>query len=216
MRKLLDRYGEIEQRVQEALLPGWDKVLANDPTHDKKLTTCRELLITAAQNGEEHAFERISAEWLGLWREVNETVAERYRQETEPEDWDLRYFKWMKVKFMRLTCPAGEFYLVPRKPGRKPRATHWYTADEMIDMMTNEAIRNAIEEFGVLPVRPEEERFEPGEGSLHIDFTGEVPKAWVDYRPVGEWNGVNYNATRGLVIRGNRVTLKEVALVDHD
>ena len=115
------------------------------------------------------------------WERVNERLAEEYRVANEdPETWELRYIKWMKkIVYIKFGSPMGDFYLVPKKPRKKPKAAHWYTVDEMLGML-NPAVVAAIEMAGSLPVRPETlPGPEPGEKHMLVDMTG--PEMRVKY-----------------------------------
>lgn len=199
------RWADLDARIEAALLPGAAKRASEDEVLSKKLAGLQRLMASAVEKDDEVAFERSSTTWAECWRQANETIAEEYRQRVPPEEWELRYIKWMKIRFLRMTCPAGEFYLVPRRPNRRPRAEFWYTVDEMIDMVSSPAVQSAIAVFGVLPSRPEEVKLGPGEKHFHVDFTELEPRAWFDVNISPKWT-----------LHGNKLPLGEVLAVDDD
>jgi hypothetical protein len=128
----------------------------------------------AMRDKDEILFEKALASWEKAFDKLNGLCGEGYRARCpNPEDWPLRYFRWMKVQYMKLHCELGTFYIVPRMPKRKPRVPHWLTADEMIDILANPATVAAIKTFG-LPVRPDTiDGPRPGEKHMIINLTGD-------------------------------------------
>jgi hypothetical protein len=159
-------------------LPGFLAKKNSDPDILKWISDQESRLEASVRDADEVLFEQAAGAWLkACWR-VNELVAEDYRQaHLDPEQWELRFFKWMtKVSFIRFECQWGEFFVVPRKPRRRPNAKHWFTADEMIDILNSPVTTQAIVAFGQLPIRPDDiPHPAPGEKHLDIDFTGEAP-----------------------------------------
>lgn len=132
---------------------------------------------------DEILFERALAGLEKAFEKLNRLCGEAYRKRfPDPEDWPLRYFKWMSITYMKLECELGIFYIVPQMPERKPRVTHWLTADEMIDILSNPAIIKSIKTFG-LPVRPETlEKPKKGEKQLTINFLDKKnPPVYYDF-----------------------------------
>ena len=167
----------IIERQECENLPGFDDYLAHDTDAAGKIDDQQRRMSTAIRDADESNLEKNLGIWISLCRQVNEAIAEEYRQShLDPETWELRYLKWMvRVTFIRFDSPLGEFYLVPQKPKRRPKATHWYTADEMIDML-NPTVAATIIAFATLPVRPDNlEHPGPGEQHVHIDLTGPEP-----------------------------------------
>ena len=119
-------------------------------------------------------FERALASWEKAFEKLNRICGEAYRARfPDPEEWPLRYFRWMSIRYMELECELGTFYLVPQMPIRKPTVEHWMTADEMLDILSQPAIIKAIQTFG-LPGRPGKvEKPRKGEKHMIINFTGD-------------------------------------------
>lgn len=134
----------------------------------------RKRIDVARRDEDEILFEKALTSWEKAFEKLNRICGEGYRAECpNPEEWPLRYFRWMKVQYMKLECDLGIFYIVPRIPKRKPRVPHWLTADEMIDILANPAMIASIKMFG-LPVRPETlEGPKPGEKHMIINMTND-------------------------------------------
>jgi hypothetical protein len=134
----------------------------------------RKRVDVAMRDEDEILFEKALASWEKAFEKLNEICGEAYRAQCpNPEEWPLRYFRWMKVQYMKLHCELGTFYIVPRMPKRKPRVPHWLTADEMIDILANPATVAAIKTFG-LPVRPESiSGPKRGEKHMIVNLTGD-------------------------------------------
>jgi len=164
--------------MERKRLPGWEAFLASNEKARIHIEEQEGRIAEACRDNDEVRLERALAGWRKAWFRVNEVVAEEYRlANKDPYQWEWRYFKWMsKVTYMRCDSPMGEFYVFPRKPRRKPKVEHWFTADEMLDMM-HPATAKAIELFGQLPVRPDSlEGPRQGEKHMEIDLTGEEMK----------------------------------------
>ena len=167
--------------VERERLPGWEAFFARDAEAEKWTLNQEQRVLGSLRHEDEVIFERALGSWVMAWERVNERLAEEYRVANEdPETWELRYIKWMKkIVYIKFGSPMGDFYLVPKKPRKKPKAAHWYTVDEMLGML-NPAVVAAIEMAGSLPVRPETlPGPEPGEKHMLVDMTG--PEMRVKY-----------------------------------
>ena len=143
----------------------------------------RKRIAVATRDEDEILFEKALNSWEKAFDKLNGICGEAYRAQTPaPEDWPLRYFRWMKVQYMKLECELGIFYIVPRPPSRKPRVPHWMTADEMIDILSSPSTIAAIKKFG-LPVRPETiGKPKRGEKHMIINFTNDGrPTCYYDF-----------------------------------
>lgn len=165
-------------QLDEAL-PGFDEYLKNENKASQWIAEQEAKINQAVRDEDDILLERALGSWTKAVERVNEIIAEKYRQanpEAAGDGWDLRYVKWMtKVKYIRLECPLGEFYVVPRMPARRPKAKYWYTADEMIAML-HPTTAEVIKTFEALPVRPETLSAPgPGEKHLRINATGTAP-----------------------------------------
>lgn len=111
----------------------------------------------AAKDGDKILYDDAHNSFRAAWWRVNEIIAENYRKENEdPELWELRYIKFMKVKFIKFESDLGEFYLVPFEPKKQPKSKYWYTVDEMVAMCEEAGkFKKLMECFGQLPARPE-------------------------------------------------------------
>jgi len=165
-------------QLDEAL-PGFTEYLKNDSKAAGWIAEQEAKIKQAAQDEDGILLERALGSWTKAVERVNEILAERYRQanpDAAGDGWELRYVKWMtKVKYIRFECPLGEFYVVPRMPSRRPKAPHWYTVDEMLDML-HPMVAETIKTFGSLPVRPDSLPGPgPNEKHLRIYATGAAP-----------------------------------------
>ena len=160
-------------RVREARLPGWDSHMDAHPTTTDWMNSQREKVDRAIRDEDEVLFLRSLGGWEKGWGKINTALAEVYRSEnTDPASWELRYIKWMKIKFIKFECPLGTFYLVPQPPARSPRAKHWFTVDEMIDILQGSTTLATINAFGQLPARASSlGKPEAGEKHLVVNTT---------------------------------------------
>lgn len=155
-------YDRLKAQLEAALweveadkLPGWDAVVADN---EKARSTLRERyhrIRIAMEDEDTVVFSWSLASWRSACERVNQIVAEGYRERNrDPAKWELRYVKWMRIKYMRFDSPLGEFFVVPRMPKRPPKVDHWYTVDEMIGFLEPGAAA-LINTFKKLPQRPE-------------------------------------------------------------
>jgi hypothetical protein len=171
--KMTARFWQAAIKVQNERLPGWEAFLATDPKAKGYMNEKEERLLIAFRDDDDILFDQYIESWAKAWERINEVVAEKYRKEnTDPEEWQLRYIKWMKITYIHFTSKKGDFYLLPRRPRKKPKATHWYTVDEMLDMLHPVTVA-AMKLSDVMPMRPESVKGPaPGEKHLIVDCTG--------------------------------------------
>lgn len=176
----------MREQLDEAL-PGFDEYLKNDTKAAGWLAEQEAKIKQAVRDEDDILLERALGSWVKAVGRVNEILAEQYRQanpDAAGDGWELRYVKWMtKVKYIRFECPLGEFYVVPRMPTRRPKATHWYTVDELIDML-HPTVAETIKAFGSLPVRPDSLPG-PGPSEKHLTFDATGPEVVMTY----SWQG---------------------------
>lgn len=176
--KLRARYNAELVKIEDQRLPGWEGRLAADPEAKGWMDKQHAKIQSAIRDEDEILFERGMNSWQRGWEKINRAIAEEYRKANpDAELWELRYVRWMSIKFMKLECDMGTFYIVPQRPKRKPRAKHWFTVDEILDILGSPATIAAIKMFGELPVRPEStrEKIPAGEKHLIMDFTKDPP-----------------------------------------
>lgn len=180
---LEQRLADVVALIEDERLPGWANYLERDPTARKWLDEQYDKMLSAVIDDDEVLLERAAGGWKKGFIRVNERVAEAYRKNNpDPETWELRFFKWMKIVYMKFESELGDFYLLPRPPRKKPKTKYWYTADEMIDML-HPVTAEAINTFKQLPIRPEElPGPEKGEKHMHVDLTGPVMKVHFDFQ----------------------------------
>jgi hypothetical protein len=173
----------LEQALHEELdkiaanrLPGWEACFVKDPKIGQWLDTLDKRIRNAIRDEDRVRFERELHSIIKAWERINELVAEDYRAKNpDPEQWELRYVKYMKIQYMRFDSPLGEFYVVPRTPRRKPKAEHWYTVDEMLAML-HPPVVELIKFANSMPKRPES-LSPPGPGEQVISIGPEGTKA---------------------------------------
>jgi hypothetical protein len=176
----------MREQLDEAL-PGFDEYLKNDSKAAGWLAEQEAKIKQAVRDEDSILLERALGSWVKAVGRVNEILAEQYRQANPSaagDGWELRYVKWMtKVKYIRFECPLGEFYVVPRMPTRRPKAAHWYTVDELIDML-HPIVAETITAFGALPARPGSLPG-PGPNEKHLTFDATGPEVVMTY----SWQG---------------------------
>lgn len=164
-------------RTIETLLPGAEDLVASDTRMSDWI--CRQWgrVRQALAAGDEVFLENALGTWVKAWTRVLEILAEDYRKtHLVPEEWELRYFKWMNKVHLRCTGKIGTFLIYPHRPRNPPRGVAWYTAADMLEIVSGPpSIAAAIKLFGILPVRAEDLPQKPrrGEQFLIIDATGD-------------------------------------------
>jgi len=188
--RLVALLGAAELEMEAMRLPVWSELLERNKKAATTVRERRERVADAMRDEDEVLFMRALRSWQMAWSRVNEVLAEEYRQANpDPEGWELRYFKWMKIKFIHFDSPLGEFYLVPRAPRRQPKGVTWYTADEMIAML-EPGVAATILGFKKLPVRFESlSGPAKGEQHMHIDLTGPETVVKCDLWKGGRYGG---------------------------
>ncbi len=178
----------IRETILESL-PGVEAYLSREMKAGAWVAEQEAKMASALRDNDRILTERAFNTWRKAIERVNEILAEEYRQ-AHPDAtlWELRYLKWMtKVQYVRFESPLGEFFVLPRMPLKRPKAAHWYTVDEMIDML-HPSVSATILAFSALPVRPGAvPKVGPGEKVLHIDATG--PQVEMHYEIQGVTNG---------------------------
>lgn len=162
-----------ELKMQSERLPGWEAFLNSDEKAAKYIEGYNERIETHFRDSDFVLLSRALGSWSKAWGRVNEILTETYLSENrDPELWELRYIKWMKIVYIHFESKRGDFYLLPRRPRKKPRVEHWYTVDEMLDML-HPAISAAIQLSDIMPIRPELlSGPKQGEKHLVVDYTG--------------------------------------------
>lgn len=165
--------------VDREIIPGAREFFDNNAKAKEWKEAQERAVRSALDDGDVAGYERASQSWLNAWMRAFAIVAEEYRQKhQDPETWELRYFKWMAIRYMRCECSLGEFYVVPREARGVPAGAIWYTANDLIAFADNQSTyRAAVELFGKLPERPRP-LGQPGIGEnfLIMDFTGSEPR----------------------------------------
>lgn len=179
MRRYRDRVmGRVLRERVPGLFPYFDANNKERKEFWEKLTRAE----AAFRDVDEPMFEHNLDEWAELVELANQRLAEEHRLSRPPEEWDLRFVRWMKrLIFIRFGSPLGEFYLVPRRPRYRPKASHWYTAEQMMDFIASPEVIEMIKVFGCLPVQPEDVALKPQEKHLHYDPAAD--KVWGAWWP---------------------------------
>lgn len=183
--ELQERLASTLRKIQKGRLPGWEKYLDEHASVKSWIDDQYTKIRNAIEDEDEILYERAVAGWKKGWSNVNVLLAEEYRATNEDAaTWELRYIKWMKLKYVKFECEMGIFYVVPRKPDRTPKAKHWFTVDEMIAILEDEATVAAIQTFKQLPVRPGSlPRVRAGEKHLVANFTDdEKPMFYYNFK----------------------------------
>lgn len=180
---LLEKQRALIHRIEEGLLPGWQKHLEENP--DSKTWIYEQLQRATDAMARADAFNHENAlrSFQRGWARVNNHLAEEYRLSVKPEEWELRYIKWMKnVLYIHFSSPKGDFYLLPRRPRNKPPFDHWYTVDEMIEMLRRPAVAAVVQMAQGLPSRDRSPL--PKGKEVHLVFDATVSPPKIVYR----WN----------------------------
>jgi len=162
----------ILETLERQKLPGFaDFIKSNSKARDSLMSKF-DGIERGLRDTDEILFDQSMNGFKNVCWAVNQSIAEKHRKLLPPEEWDLRYIRFMKIKFIKFGCELGEFYLVPYTPRVRPRSPHWFTVDEMIDMIDNPLTVSTILAFSGLPVRPEALKGPgPGEKHMIVDFT---------------------------------------------
>lgn len=162
-----------ELKMQSERLPGWEAFLDSDEKAVRYINDCNDRIEIHFRDSDFVLMSRMLNLWSKAWGRVNEVLAEKYLEcNKNPELWELRYIKWMKITYIHFESKRGDFFLLPRRPRKRPRVASWYTVDEMLDML-HPAISAAIQLSDILPARPESiGRPDYGEKHLVVDYTG--------------------------------------------
>lgn len=184
----MERFQRVSMEIHDEKLPGWEAFLASDEKANAFMQKKGELIAATYMDEDEVLHERALNAWRKACDRVNEILAEKYREEnSDPELWELRYIKWMKITYIHFTSERGDFYLLPKRPKKKPRVKHWYTVDEMLDMLHPTTVA-VLAMSTTMPIRPEQLTGPArGEKHMHIDLTGEE----MDVRYVLPKGGLN-------------------------
>ena len=176
---------EARKRITRGWVPRRDFIsLERRKDAAKWIRDQRKRVMLAIRDRDTILFERALASWEKSFEKLNRICGEAYRVKfPNPEEWPLRYFRWMKIRYMELECDLGTFYLVPQMPSKKPSVDHWMTADEMLDILSEPSTIKAIKTFG-LPVRSDElEKLKRGDKHMVINFTGDGnPICYYDFK----------------------------------
>ena len=166
--ELRGRLDKFLRWVTQERLPGWEEYLDNNSEAYNRMDGYRLKVDDSIKDADEILFERAVGGLKEAWEKINLAIAEKYRElNPDPETWELRYVRWMKIKYMKFGCEMGTFYVVPKKPERRPKAKHWFTVDEMLDILNCPATVAAIKAFKQMPVRPDSLP-SPGEDEKHL------------------------------------------------
>jgi hypothetical protein len=186
--KLRIRLEQEAIRMHDERLPGWEVFYEQNPKIGAWMNDLNNRIENSIRDEDEIRFEKELASIEKAWDRLNEIVAEDYRQKNaDPELWELRFIKWMKISYIKFESPLGEFYLLPRTPSRKPKAKHWYTVDEMMVLIKPE-LASIVTLSGKLPPRPESlEPPGPGEQVIHIDATGPTVRTYYEMHKRGRY-----------------------------
>ena len=173
LEKMTRRVHDAVRRVVNDQLPGASEHVDNTPDIKAWIAKQSARAAQAMRDLDEILLDQAVGAWMKSWERVNEILAEEYRaKNTDPTLWELRYVKWMKISYIAFDSPLGPFRLYPRRPAQRPPLPHWYTAAEMIDILTSPGILATLEQFKALPVRPDSFALPTtGEQDLVVDIT---------------------------------------------
>lgn len=164
-------------RLQSERLPGWNDYAAGDPKVQPYLDQLCLQVENSIRDEDTSRFDKELDSVILAWERVNERLAEVYRTtHLDPELWELRYVKWMNIRYIQFSSPLGELYLIPRMSSRKPLGVNWCTVDEMLTWL-NPTVAAVIKMSGSWP--PRDPTFKPpglGEQVIRIDATGAAVK----------------------------------------
>ena len=180
--RMVRRLHDVVAATLEQELPETNELALQTPKVIGWINEQREKIDLAIREGDEALFDRCLNAWAKAWDRVNELVAEAYRKaHPDPASWELRYFRWMRVRCIAFDSPKyGAFAVVPRLPCLPPPYKSWFTSDEMTAMVSYKSIQAVIEMAGVLPVRPDS--LPPAEKETNVmcvDLTGDAMRVTV-------------------------------------
>jgi hypothetical protein len=176
------RWKKAVEAQLEVDLPGFAGLFEQDPKISPWIATQEDRITAAIRDVDEVLFEQALGAWAKAHARVNEMLAEQYRAtHSDPELWELRYIRWMaKVHYIVFASPRGEFLLYPRRPTRRPAVVHWYTVEEMIDMLHPNAIA-LMALSDTMPGRPELASKKPGPNEKHLQVHVENGQVTMKY-----------------------------------
>ena len=179
---MLARHKKTLRRVEEEKLPGFIDYFKSSSEARTWILDKLGDAERALDEGDEFLFEKGLNSYVKGCGKINQVLAERYRKNnTNPEEWELRYVRFMRIKYIKFGSELWDFYLVPMPPRGKPKASHWYTVAEMMDILDNETAASAMKVFKILPVRPEStEKPYVGDKVLVVDVTPEGVDSWYE------------------------------------
>jgi len=168
-------------RLKADLLPGWEAFFVSNPRVKEWTDAVAAKVQVAIRDEDRTRFDKAMPDVVQAWERINERLAEAYKSTvTDPELWELRYVKWMKLSYIRFESPLGELYLVPRRTSKRPVGVQWCTVDEMLDWV-HPTVAAVINMSGKWPPRNLE--LKPpavGEQVIRIDATGPVVKTTIE------------------------------------
>lgn len=164
--------------IREERLPGWGAFVASNAEASRFFDEQSNGMDRSAEDGQLYLYEKYRDQYRRGHDQVNTRIAEQYREENKnPETWELRYIKHMKIEYIKFGSPNGTFYVFPKNPKRRPKVPYWYTVDELIEIMVSGAGALAAA-FDCLPARPDAldgDLPAPGENHVKLDMTGAEP-----------------------------------------
>lgn len=175
---LVERNRKFYRDMNQSRLPGWEAFVVSDQKAIDFITKQEEGMRRGLVDDDEVLYEKFEKGYREAHRRVNNIIAEKYREQNrDPEMWELRYLRWMSIEYVKFNSPYGTFFVFPLPPRRRPKVPYWYTAEEMIGIMSSGAGAIAAA-FEQLPARPESLSAKPGIGEefMTIDFTGSEVK----------------------------------------
>lgn len=167
----------VDRHIQRIALPESQEWISKNEPIEQWNAKQRGRVAMALEDGNEALLQEALGALVNGQERLNTLIAESLRaQHPSPDEWPLGHFKWMKIIYVHLTSPFGEFLLYPRTPRFPRQGFRWYTADELIDMYSSPVVIESIKIFGVLPTRADAlalDRPPRDENDLHLDFTVE-------------------------------------------
>lgn len=169
------KWGKATEYIARIRLPEHEQYLNDHPEAAVWLKSQKKKVLSWQEEGNETKFDSSLSGYVRGNERVNELIAKDYAEGKDPEDWDLRYVRWMvNLQYILFDSEKwGEFKMYRVYP-KEPDIEQWFTVDEMIDMLENPLFTKALEVFEMFPSRPEK-LTGPGvnEDHLHIEVTPE-------------------------------------------